>query len=153
MYFYAKISTVIKGGMFMRQISNLGKFLFIIGLFVVGVAFIVINIIGVKQANTWPGTTGEIQSIELIHEAVDDEDTDEYEVMVKYTVDGKTYVSDLGVKLDDFEVGQVIDILYNPEAPEAIVLPGAAGSIIGIVIGVAAVIGSIIMFLMRLAGR
>lgn len=137
----------------MRQISNLGKFLFIIGLFVVGVAFIVINIIGVKQANTWPGTTGEIQSIELIHEAVDDEDTDEYEVMVKYTVDGKTYESDLGVKLDDFEVGQVIDILYNPEAPEAIVLPGVSGSIIGIVIGVAAVIGSIIMFLMRLAGK
>lgn len=137
----------------MRQISNLGKFLFIIGLFVVGVAFIVLNIIGIKQANTWPGTTGEIQSIELIHEAVDDEDTDEYEVMVKYTVNGKTYESDLGVKLDDFEVGQVIDILYNPEAPEAIVLPGAAGSIIGIVIGVAAVIGSIIMFLMRLAGK
>jgi hypothetical protein len=73
--------------------------------------------------------------------------------MVKYTVDGKTYESDLGVKLDDFEVGQVIDILYNPEAPEAIVLPGVSGSIIGIVIGVAAVIGSIIMFLMRLAGK
>ena len=137
----------------MRQISNLGKFLFIIGLFVVGVAFIVLNIIGIKQANTWPGTTGEIQSIELIHEAVDDEDTDEYEVMVKYTVDGKTYVSDLGVKLDDFEVGQVIDILYNPEAPEAIVLPGVTGSIIGIVIGVVAIIGAVIMFLMRLAGK
>ena len=76
-----------------------------------------------------------------------------YEVMVKYTVDGKTYVSDLGVKLDDFEVGKVIDILYNPEAPEAIVLPGAAGSVIGIIIGVVAVIGSVIMFLMRLAGR
>lgn len=137
----------------MRQISNLGKFLFIIGLFVVGVAFIVLNIIGIKQANTWPGTTGEIQSIELVHEAVDDEDTDEYEVMVKYTVDGKTYVSDLGVKLDDFEVGQVIDILYNPEAPEAIVLPGVTGSIIGIVIGVVAIIGAVIMFLMRLAGK
>jgi len=137
----------------MRQISNLGKFLFIIGLFVVGVAFIVLNIIGIKQANTWPGTTGEIQSIELVHEAVDDEDTDEYEVMVKYTVDDKTYVSDLGVKRDNIEVGQVIDILYNPEAPEAIVLPGVTGSIIGIVIGVVAIIGAVIMFLMRLAGK
>ncbi len=134
----------------MRQISNLGKFFFIIGLFVVGVAFIVINIIGLKQANTWPATTGEIQSIELIHEAVDSEDTDEYEVMVKYTVDGKTYESDLGVKLDDFEVGKVIDILYNPEAPEAIVLPGKAGSVIGIAIGGVAVLAAVFMLIRRL---
>ena len=134
----------------MRQISNLGKVLFIVGLFAVGVFFVVAGIIGIKQANTWPATTGEIQSIELIHEAVDSEDTDEYEVMVKYTVDGKTYVSDLGDKLDDFEVGKVIDILYNPEAPEAIVLPGKGGSIIGIIVGVAAMLVAAFMLVKRL---
>jgi hypothetical protein len=113
----------------------------------------VTGIIGINQDNTWSETTGEIQSIELIHEAVDSEDTDEYEVMVKYTVDGKTYESDLGVYLDDFEVGKEIAILYNPKAPEAIVLPGKSGSIIGIIAGVACMIGAVITFILRLMGR
>ena len=134
----------------MRQISGLGKLLFALGLFVVGIVFIVGGIIGIKQDNTWPGTTGTIQSIELIHEATDSEDTDEYEVMVEYKVDGKSYVSDLGVKLDDFEVGQVIDILYNPEAPEAIVLPGKGGSIIGIAVGVVVMLAAVFMFVKRM---
>ena len=134
----------------MRQISNLGKLLFILGLFVVGIVFIVGGIIGIKQANTWPGTTGTIQSIELIHEAVDSEDTDEYEVMVEYKGDGKSYVSDLGVKLDDFEVGKTIDILYNPEAPEAIVLPGKSGSIIGIAVAAVAMLIAVFMLIKRI---
>ena len=112
---------------------------------------IVIGSIGLKQAGTWPATTGEIQSIELIHEAVDVDDDDIYEVMVKYTVDGKTYVSDLGVAQDDFEVGKVIDILYDPANPDAIILPGKTGPTVAIIGGVVAIIIGIINVIRLLA--
>ena len=62
----------------MRQVSNFTRLLFILGIVVVGIALVVIGIIGIKQDNTWPDTQGIIQSIELVHEAVDSEDTDEY---------------------------------------------------------------------------
>ena len=136
----------------MRQVSNFTRLLFILGIVIVGIVFIVIGIKGIKQDNTWPDTQGTIQSIELIHEAVDSEDTDEYEVMVKYTVDGKTYVSDLHEYQDDFEVGKEITIRYNPEAPDAIVLPGKTVWIIAVIAGVVVAIGGILTFLRNLIG-
>ena len=55
----------------MARNSGIGKLLFLLGFFVIGIVLIVLGSIGLKQAGTWPATTGEIQSIELIHEAVD----------------------------------------------------------------------------------
>lgn len=136
----------------MRQFSHVYKLLFTLGIVVVGIAFIVFGIIGIKQDNTWPDTQGIIQSIELVHEAVDSEDTDEYEVMVKYTVDGKTYESDLHEYQDDFEVGKEITIRYNPEAPDAIVLPGKTVWIIAIIAGALVALGGIFTFLRTLIG-
>jgi len=135
----------------MARNQGIGKLLFLLGFFVIGIVLIVIGSIGLKQAGTWPATTGEIQSIELIHEAVDEDDDDIYEVMVKYTVDGKTYVSDLGVAQDDFEVGKVIDILYDPANPDAIILPGKTGPTVAIIGGVVAIIVGIITLIRMLA--
>ena len=135
----------------MARNQGIGKLLFLLGFFVIGIVMIVIGSIGLKQAGTWPATTGEIQSIELIHEAVDVDDDDVYEVMVKYTVDGKTYVSDLGVAQDDFEVGKVIDILYDPANPDAITLPGKTGPTVAIIGGVVAIIVGIITLIRMLA--
>ena len=134
----------------MRQVSNLTKLLVILGFVAAGIFFIITGIIGIKQDNNWPETTGTIQSIELVHEATDSEDTDEYEVMVEFKVDGKTYVSDLHNYKDDFEVGKEISIRYNPEAPDAIVLPGKGLSIIAIVAGAIMVVGGILAFLKSL---
>ncbi|MBR1559180.1 MAG: hypothetical protein IJ646_02955, partial [Clostridia bacterium] len=71
------------------------------------------------------------------YEATTSNETDDWEVMVEYTVDGNTYISDLGQKKDDFTVGKEIDILYNPNDPEGIVLPGKAGWSIFILAGAA----------------
>ena len=60
--------------------------------------------------------------------------------------DGNTYVSDLGQKKDSFKVGQEIDILYNPNNPEGIVLPGKTIWIIFMLAGAAvAVIASVLL--------
>ena len=72
--------------------------------------------------------------------------------MVKYTVDGKTYESDLHEYQDDFEVGKEITIRYNPEAPDAIVLPGKTVWIIAIIAGALVALGGIFTFLRTLIG-
>ena len=79
-----------------------------------------------------------IQSIERTYQAVDDDDADAWEVVVEYTVDGKTYVSDLGQTKDSFAVGKEIDILYDPSEPEVIVLQGKTFWIIGMIAGAVA---------------
>ena len=135
----------------MTSRSAILKLVFPIGLIIFGIIFIIMGVAGLGHASNWPETSGEIQSIELIYEATDSEDSDVYEVMVEYKVDGKTYVSDLGVYYDDFEVGKEIAILYDPESPENIILPGKTGPIVAIIGGVAAIIIAVVSFLLTLA--
>jgi len=122
----------------MKILSAIQKKLFWAGLLVVGIGFIVFSAIGISNANTFLPATGTIQSIEQTYEAQNDDESDIYEVMIAYNVDGKPYVSDLGVMQDDYAVGKQIDIIYNPEDPSVITLPGTAGSIIFIIVGAAA---------------
>lgn len=134
----------------MRQVSNLFKLLSFAVIVLVGIFFIIAGIMGISQDNNWPETTGTIKSIEMTHEAVDSEDSDEYEVMVEFKIDGKKYTSDLGVYQDDFEVGKEISIRYDPESPDAIVLPGKGLSIVSIIIGAVVAVGGILALIKNL---
>ena len=95
-----------------------------VGAILFGLAFIIAGVIGIRQDDTFLPTKAVIQSMERTYEAMDSNETDTWEVMVAYSVDGKDYVTDLGQKKDDFTVGKEIDILCNPNNPEGIVLPG-----------------------------
>ena len=108
----------------MIRLSNTLKRLMKVGTILFGLAFIIAGVIGIQQDDTFLPTKGVIQSMERTYEATDSNETDTWEVMVAYTVEGKGYISDLGQKKDDFIVGKEIDILYNPNNPEGIVLPG-----------------------------
>ena len=130
----------------MNQLSNNLKRLMKVGAILFGLIFIVAGVIGIHQDNTFLPTKGVIQSMERTYVATDSNETDTWEVMVGYTVDGKTYVSDLGQKKDDFTVGKEIDILYNPNNPEGIVLPGKTIWFIFILVGaVVAVVASVLL--------
>ncbi len=120
----------------MRQLSDNLKRLTKAGAILFGLIFIVVGAIGIHQDNTFLPAKGVIQSMERTYVATDSNDTDTWEVMVAYTVDGRDYVSNVGSKKDDFTVGKEIDILYNPNNPEAIVLPGKTAWIIAIIAGV-----------------
>ena len=137
----------------MNKISKLYKQLFTAGFMIVGVFFIVAGVIGLKNADSFTPTTGTIKSIELISEAVDEHDTDTYEVMVEYTVDGQTYLSDLGHNQNGYSVGKEIDILYDPEHPDTITLPGKSSSVFSIVIGVLAVVVPVFLFMRKKGAR
>ena len=130
----------------MIQLSNTLKRLMKAGAILFGLAFIVAGGIGIHQDNTFLPARGVIRSMERTYMATDSNETDTWEVMVEYTVDGTDYVSDVGKKLDDFTVGKEIDILYKPGNPEAIVLPGKTVWIIFMIAGAAvAVVASVLL--------
>ena len=130
----------------MIRLSNTLKRLMKVGAILFGLAFIIAGVIGIRQDDTFLPTKAVIQSMERTYEAMDSNETDTWEVMVAYSVDGKDYVTDLGQKKDDFTVGKKIDILYNTNNPEGIVLPGKTIWFIFMIVGaVVAVVASALL--------
>ena len=137
----------------MIQLSDNLKRLTKAGAILFGLIFIVISAFGIHQDNTFLPAKGVIRSMERTYAATDSNDTDTWEVMVEYTVDGQTYLSDVGKKPNDFTVGKEIDILYNPNNPEAIVLPGKTGWIIGIIVGAIVAIAASVLLVKDIRDR
>ena len=137
----------------MIRLSNTLKRLMKAVAILFGLAFIIAGVIGIHQDDTFLPTKGVIQSMERTYEATDSNDTDTWEVMVAYTVEGKDYISDLGQKKDDFTVGKEIDILYNPNNPEGIVLPGKTIWFIFMIAGAAVAVIAAVLLVRDLRNR
>ena len=82
----------------MIRLSNTLKRLMKVGAILFGLAFIIAGVIGIRQDDTFLPTKAVIQSMERTYKAMDSNETDTWEVMVAYSVDGKDYVTDLGQK-------------------------------------------------------
>jgi hypothetical protein len=137
----------------MIRLSNILKRLMKVGAILFGLAFIIAGVIGIRQDDTFLPTKAVIQSMERTYEAMDSNETDTWEVMVAYSVDGKDYVTDLGQKKDDFTVGKEIDILYNPNNPEGIVLPGKTIWFIFMIAGAAVAVIAAVLLVRDLRNR
>ena len=137
----------------MIRLSNTLKRLMKVGAILFGLAFIIAGVIGIRQDDTFLPTKAVIQSMERTYEAADANETDTWEVMVAYSVDGKDYVSDLGQKKDDFTEGKEIDILYNPDNPEGIVLPGKTIWFIFMIAGAAVAVIAAVLLVRDLRNR
>jgi hypothetical protein len=137
----------------MIRLSNTLKRLMKVGAILFGLAFIIAGVIGIRQDDTFLPTKAVIQSMERTYEAMDSNETDTWEVMVAYSVDGKDYVTDLGQKKDDFTVGKEIDILYNPNNPEGIVLPGKTIWFIFMIAGAAVAVIAAVLLVRDLRNR
>ena len=137
----------------MIRLSNTLKRLMTVGAILFGLAFIIVGVIGIRQDDTFLPTKAVIQSMERTYEAMDSNETDTWEVMVAYSVDGKDYVTDLGQKKDDFTVGKEIDILYNPNNPEGIVLPGKTIWFIFMIAGAAVAVIAAVLLVRDLRNR
>ena len=137
----------------MIRLSNTLKRLMKVGAILFGLAFIIAGVIGIRQDDTFLPTKAVIQSMERTYEAMDSNETDTWEVMVAYSVDGKDYVTDLGQKKDDFTVGKEIDILYNPNNPKGIVLPGKTIWFIFMIAGAAVAVTAAVLLVRDLRNR
>ena len=137
----------------MIRLSNTLKRLMKVGAVLFGLAFIIAGVIGIRQDDTFLPAKAVIRSMERTYEAMDSNETDTWEVMVAYSVDGKDYVTDLGQKKDDFTVGKEIDILYNPNNPEGIVLPGKTIWFIFMIAGAAVAVIAAVLLVRDLRNR
>ena len=137
----------------MIRLSNTLKRLMKVGAILFGLAFIIAGVIGIRQDDTFLPAKAVIRSMERTYEAMDSNETDTWEVMVAYSVDGKDYVTDLGQKKDDFTVGKEIDILYNPNNPEGIVLPGKTIWFIFMIAGAAVTVIAAVLLVRDLRNR
>lgn len=137
----------------MIRLSNTLKRLMKVGAVLFGLAFIIAGVIGIRQDDTFLPAKAVIRSMERTYEAADANETDTWEVMVAYSVDGKDYVTDLGQKKDDFTVGKEIDILYNPNNPEGIVLPGKTIWFIFMIAGAAVAVIAAVLLVRDLRNR
>ena len=137
----------------MIRLSNTLKRLMKVGAILFGLAFIIAGVIGIRQDDTFLPTKAVIQSMERTYEATDANETDTWEVMVAYSVDGKDYVSNLGQKKDDFTEGKEIDILYNPDNPAGIVLPGKTIWFIFMIAGAAVAVIAAVLLVRDLRNR
>ena len=135
-----------------QNISNLIRRFAPLIAVIFGIVFIAVGAIGLKQNATFTPTTATIESIEVEYGAGDESDT--YKVIVTFTVDGKTYHSDLGhLSNGDYE-GKEVNIMYNPEKPEEIITAGKTGPTIAIVLGAVCALAGCVGFVRKLvSGR
>jgi len=126
-----------KWSKFSRSYSN--SFFFIL----VGIVFIAFGLF-IKSASS---DTSQYPSVDatIISISYADSESDMPEVMVKYTVDGKTYEAQAPSYTTGQQVGDIMTVQYNPEDPTALFTGGA--SVIGwvmLTIGVAALVWAFI---------
>ena len=105
--------------------------------------------LGFFKGNGYVETTATIESIDPIETATDEEQN--YEVTVRYTVDGTEYTAKLGEYKPSFAVGQEVKIKYDPAHPEKIV--SASKTFAFILIAVGAVVVAVVVFVFVKNGK
>jgi len=102
---------------------------------------IFMGINSINNHNEFMETTGVIESITIEHMSRNHND---YDIMVSYVANGQEYLSDLGEYSSSMEVGQEIDIMYNPENPGEIITAGNFSTIMMFVMAAIAVCATVL---------
>ena len=67
----------------------------------------------------------------------DDHNPEDYKVTMEYSVDGKSYTTEIHAHQSDYSIGENVEIKYDPDAPENT----AVGNLsLPVVIGISAVV-------------
>ena len=99
---------------FARLMRNTGPMRFFVP---VGIILIVFGVIMLNfNTDNYIETTGKI--ISVVEGVYDEDETPQYDVEVKYTVDNKEYSAVFGGMSGDFKVGEDMKLFYDPANPE-----------------------------------
>ncbi len=128
------------------QATTLGRFLLPAGIIILLFGIVTF---GVKDARNYVEVSAVISKAELVREAYTENGNHhdaEYDVYVKYTVNGREYESELGILAGNIKTGESMKVFYNPEDPGEVVQMRNQALIPYICIGVGAIalIGGII---------
>ena len=105
----------------LMQMTTFGRFLLPAGIILL--IFGLVSFGSIKDARNYIQTDAVISKAELYQEAYDkngEHHEAEYDVYVKYTVNGRTYESELGI-LSGVKVGDAMKVYYNPADPSEVV--------------------------------
>ena len=130
---------------FLQRFGKIYDLLSIIGFIVLGLALIVICIIIIVKPDdrVFVETTGTI--VNIVEEYSSFDDSNNYQVFVDYSVDGKDYKNvEYGAYNSKMKVGDSVTILYNQDDPTDITSPGSdkvvyfvlAAGILSLLVGV-----------------
>ena len=123
----------------LMQMTTFGRFLLPAG--VILLIFGIVSFGSVKDARNFIETQAVISKTELYQEAYTEKGERheaEYNVFVKYTVDGKEYESELGI-LSGVKEGDSMKVYYNPADPGEVVQMRNQAVIPYVALGVGAV--------------
>ena len=130
----------------LMQLTTFGRFLLHAGIILL--IFGLVSVGSVKDARNFIQTDAVISRAELYQEAYDEKGEHheaEYDVYVKYTVNGREYESELGI-LSGIKVGDAMKVYYNPADPSEVVQMRNQAVIpyVALGLGAVALIGGII---------
>jgi len=92
------------------------------------VLFAYLGVDGIHVRNTYTAATADITGITSEYDFTAEKDI--FHVMVRYTVDGAEYETELGSYTSGMRVGQEIKIMYDPSSPDRIVEAGYLGVVL-----------------------
>ena len=130
----------------LMQLTTFGRFLLPAGIILL--IFCLFSLGSVKDARNFIQVDAVISRAELYQEAYDEKGEHheaEYDVYVKYTVNGREYESELGI-LSGIKVGDAMKVYYNPADPSEVVQMRNQAVIpyVALGLGAVALIGGII---------
>ena len=105
----------------LMQATTLGRFLIPGGIIIL--IFGIVTFGNIKDASNYIEVSSVVTKTELTQEAYTENGTHhdaEYDVYVKYTVNGREYESELGI-FSGVKVGDAMKVYYNPEDPADVV--------------------------------
>ena len=127
----------------MRRIFNM---LFPIVFVVAGCFCIFLGVKNIQNRAVYSQTNGVISKIEEVYVGGEDNEYD-YEVTVKYTVDGKEYSTLLGEYDIKMKEGQEIGIFYDPKDPNKIMSDSNTTPVVLITLGIVGALAGVYVFI------
>ena len=115
--------------------KGLKKIIAVVIIIVIGAACIFGGVKSIKQNKNFTKITAVITQVEMVSTPTDENEDYEYETRVKYTVNGKEYEEVLQDSTVEHIEGESIEVAYNPEKPEEVILPSKSSGYIFLAIG------------------
>ena len=134
----------------------LKKFVLPLFALVIGIVFVVMGFVDIKQSKSFPEIDVTVTRVEKeISYDADNTMTEETTVYVSYTVDGEEYEEIiLNNASGSLKEGDKLTVHYNPEKPEYVTAATTTSAIVKIALGaVAALAGVIIGLLAIIKGK
>ncbi len=100
---------------------------------VIGVIFICVSVSNIKKISAYPQTEAVISRVDVEYNAADEQD--DITVYVTYTVDGKSYESELSQSSSAMKEGDKLTVSYNPDKPAEVIASSKTMSRVFLAIG------------------